>query len=159
MAKRQCRRLTPEVRREICRLKAMGWTNLAIARHVGQATGTVSYVIAPFGGVFRRELLEQRPSGRLTIEDRVEIYTGIRDGLSFTAIAAQLAKSVSTISREVGGQAGRVGYQPVAGHQSALERARRPKPCKLELNPLLARRVIGDLRSVDRDWGWIVCTR
>lgn len=147
MTKRQCRRLTPEVRREICRLKAKGWTNLAIASHVGQATGTVSYVIAPFGGVFRRELLEARPSGRLTLEDRVEIYTGIQAELSFTEIAAQLAKAVSTISREVGGRAGRASYQPVAAHQRALERARRPKPCKLELHPGLADRVIADLRA------------
>ncbi|MEY2400466.1 MAG: hypothetical protein QOJ08_577 [Ilumatobacteraceae bacterium] len=147
MAKRQHRRLTPEVRREICRLKAKGWSNLAIARQVGQATGTVSYVIAPFGGVFRRELLEARPTGRLTIEDRVEIYTGIQAGLSFTAIAAQVTKSVSTISREVGGRAGRGAYQPVRCHHRALERARRAKPCKLELNPLLSARVIADLRA------------
>jgi transposase, IS30 family len=147
MAKRRYRRLTPEVRREICRLKAKGWPNLAIARRVGQATGTVSYVIAPFGGVFRRDLLEARPSGRLTIEDRVQIYSGIQAGLSFTAIAAQLGKSVSTISREVGGRHGRAGYQPVGCHRRALERARRPKPCKLELNPILGERVIADLRA------------
>jgi IS30 family transposase len=147
MTKRRYRRLTPEVRREICRLKAKGWPNLAIARQIGQAQSTVQYVVAPFGGVFRRELLEARPSGRLTIEDRVEIYTGIQAGLSLTAIATQLAKSVSTISREVGGQAGRAGYQPVACHRRALQRARRPKPCKLELNPLLSARVIGDLRA------------
>jgi IS30 family transposase len=147
MAKRRYRRLTPEVRREICRLKAKGWPNTSIAREVGQAASTVHYVVRPFGGVFRRELLEARPSGRLTIEDRVEIYTGIVAGLSFTAIAAQLAKSVSTISREVGGRHGRAGYQPVACHRRALERARRPKPSKLELNPLLGARVIADLRA------------
>jgi transposase, IS30 family len=147
MAKRRCRRLTPEVRREICRLKAKGWTNLAIARHVGQAQSTVHYVVAPFGGVFRRDMLEARPSGRLTIKDRVEIYLGLQAGLSFTAIADQLAKSVSTISREVGGRAGRSSYQPVACHERALERARRPKPCKLELNSLLSARVISDLRA------------
>ena len=84
--------MTPEVRREIYRLKAAGRSNLAIAREVGQATGTVLYVVAPFGGVFRRELLEPRPSGRLTIEDRVEILTGIQAGLSFTAIAGQLGQ-------------------------------------------------------------------
>ena len=147
MAKRRYRRLTPEVRREICRLKAKGRSNLSIAGQVGQAESTVHYVVAPFGGVFRRELLEARPSGRLTIEDRVEIYTGIQAELSFTAIAAQLVKAVSTISREVGGRAGRAGYQPVAAHCRALERARRPKPCKLELNPGLAGRVIADLRA------------
>ena len=147
MAKRRYRRLTSEVRREICRLKAKGWSHAAIAREVGQSTGSVHYAVRPFGGVFRRELLEARPSGRLTIKDRIEIYAGIRDGLSFSAIAVQLAKSVSTISREVGGQAGRAGYQPVACHQRALDRARRPKPCKLELNPLLSARVIADLRA------------
>jgi transposase, IS30 family len=147
MAKRRWRRLTPEVRREICRLKAKGWSHAAIAREVGQSTGSVHYAVRPFGGVFRRELLEARPSGRLSIDDRVEIYVGIQAGLSFTQIAGQLDKAVSTISREVGGRAGRAGYQPVACHQRALQRARRPKPCKLELNPLLSARVIGDLRA------------
>src|SRR3954470_18473620 len=147
MAKRRYRRLTPEVRREICRLKAKGWPNLAIARQIGQAQSTVQYVVAPFGGVFRRDLLAARPSGRLTIEDRVEIYTAIHAGLSFTAIAAQLAKAVSTISREVGGRRGRASYQPVTCHRRAINRARRPKPYKLELNAVLAERVIADLRA------------
>ena len=147
MAKRRYRRVTPEVRREICRLKAKGWSHAAIAREVGQSTGSVHYAVRPFGGVFRRELLEARPSGRLTIEDRVAIYTGILAGLSFTAIAAQLDKAVSTVSREVGGRHGRITYQPVVCHRRALERARRPKPSKLELNPLLAERVIADLRA------------
>lgn len=147
MAKRRYRRVTPEVRREICRLKAKGWSHAAIAREVGQSMGSVHYAVRPFGGVFRRELLEARPTGRLTIKDRIEIYAGIRDGLSFTAIAAQIDKSVSTISREVGGRSGRAGYQPVACHQRGLDRARRPKPCKLELNPVLGARVIADLRA------------
>jgi transposase, IS30 family len=147
MAKRRYRRLTPEVRREICRLKAMGRSNRSIAAQVGQADSTVQYVVAPFGGVFRRELLESRPTGRLTIKDRVDIYVGINDMLTFTDIAGQLAKAVSTISREVGGRAGRASYEPVAAHHRALERARRPKPSKLESNPGLARRVIADLRA------------
>jgi IS30 family transposase len=139
--------LTPEVRREICRLKSKGWSNKAIAGQVGQGIGTVNYVVRPFGGVFRRDLLEARPSGRLTLEDRIEIYTGIQAGLSFTTIAAQLVKAVSTISREVGGRHGRAGYQPVKCHRRAFQRARRPKPCKLEINPVLAERVIADLRA------------
>jgi transposase, IS30 family len=83
----------------------------------------------------------------LTLEDRIEIYTGIQAGLSFTAIAAQLAKSVSTVSREVGGRHGRAGYQPVKCHRRAVQRARRPKPGKLAINPVLAERVIADLRA------------
>lgn len=146
--KRRFRYLTPEVRREICRLKARGWSHKAIARHVGQGAGTVGYVVRPFGGVFRRELLEARPSGRLTIEQRIEIYAGIQADETFSAIAERIGKAVSTVSREVGGRAGRSGYQPVAAHRRALERARRPKVRKLDENPVLAERVITDLRAL-----------
>ena len=45
--KRRFRYLTPEVRREICRLKAKGWSNKVIAGEVGQGIGTVNYVVAP----------------------------------------------------------------------------------------------------------------
>jgi IS30 family transposase len=139
--------LTPEVRREICRLKAKGWSNKVIAGRIGQGIGTVNYVVRPFGGVFRRELLDPRPSGRLTLEDRIEIYTGIQSKSSFTTIAGRLGKAVSTVSREVGGRRGCAGYQPIAAHRRALERARRPKACKLEINPALAERVTADLRA------------
>jgi IS30 family transposase len=135
------------VRREICRLKSKGWSNKVIAAQVGQGVGTVNYVVRPFGGVFRRDLLEPRSAGRLTLEDRIEIYTGIQAGSSFTAIAAQLGRSVSTVSREVGGRHARAGYQPVKCHRRAFQRARRPKPGKLEINPVLAERVIADLRA------------
>ena len=147
MGKRRYRRVTPEVRREICRLKAKGWSHAAIARHVGYSTGSVHYAVRPFGGVFRRELLEARPTGRLTIEDRVQIYSSLQAGLSFTVIAAQLGKAVSTVSREVGGRHCRDSYRPVACHHRALQRARRPKPSKLELSPALSARVIADLRA------------
>lgn len=146
--KRRFRYLTPEVRREICRLKSRGMSNAVIARRVGQGIGTVNYVVRPFGGVFRRELLEPRPTGRLTVENRIEIYAGLQANETFTAIAAKLGTSVSTVSREVGGREGRACYQPVVSHRRALERARRPKTRKLDANPVLAEHVIADLRAL-----------
>jgi IS30 family transposase len=48
-----------------------------------------------------------------------------------TAIARRLAKSTSTISREVANNGGRVLYRAVAAHGAAYGRARRPKTPKL----------------------------
>ena len=146
--KRRFRYLTPEVRREICGLKAHGMSNVAIARQVGQGIGTVNYVVRPFGGVFRRELLDARPTGRLTIENRIEIHVGLQANETFTAIAATIGASVSTVSREVGGRHGRARYQPVTAHRRALDRARRPKTRKLDANPVLAEHVMTDLRAL-----------
>lgn len=148
MAKRRYRRLTPEMRREIYRLRAKGLSHRQISAVVGQAWGTVQYVLAPLGGVFRTELLRDRPEGRLSLENRVEIYTSIREGVSFTAIALRIGFSVSTVSREVGGIAGRATYRPLDAHAAALDRARRPKPTKLASNQRLCARVIEDLTSL-----------
>ena len=140
--------MTAETRRWIYRLKATGVSNAEIGRRVGQAASTVNYVVRPFGGVFRPEILAPRPPGRLSLEDRVAILLGLQAEASFTTIAGQVGKSVSTISREVGGKAGRDSYRPVKAHEQALRRARRPKPSKLTLNPVLGARVIRSLRAL-----------
>ena len=69
MAKRRWRRLTPEVRREICRLRAKGWANLAIARHVGQAESTVGlFKLEPDGKTASRVNVKLGRSSVSTIE-------------------------------------------------------------------------------------------
>jgi transposase, IS30 family len=140
--------LTDETRRMIYRLKAGGLSNREIGRRVGQGASTVNYVVRPFGGVFRTEVRAARPTGRLSIDDRVLIFSGLKTGLTFTEISVQVGKSVSTISREVGGCSGRSSYQPVKAHERALCSARRPKATKLGDNPGLAERVITDLRAL-----------
>ena len=121
MGRRRYRRLTPQMREEICLLRATGLSHRAIAMVVGQAAATVAYVVAPFGGVFRGGVLEGRPAGRLSLADRIEILAGLREQASFTAIAARIGKSVSTVSREVGGRGGRDRYRPVVAQQRAIE--------------------------------------
>ena len=142
------RMMTAETRRWIYRLKAAGVSGGEISRRVGQAQSTVYLALRPLGGVFRPEILSPRPPGRLSLEDRVTILIGLQAGLTFTIIAGQVGTSISAISREIGGKAGRDSYRPVKAHQQALLRARRPKPTKLTLNPVLGARVIRNLRAL-----------
>lgn len=75
---------------------------------------------------------------RLCLSDREEISRGLVAGESFRSIAVRLGRDVSTISREVGGVAGRDRYRAVQAHQGALDRAARPKRNKFEQLPVLA---------------------
>ena len=84
---------------------------------------------------------------RLTLADRRVIENGCRAGYSFTAIADLIAKSVSTVSREVGGKAGRGTYRAEVAQVRTEERARRPKATKLETNTVLRDRVEAGLEA------------
>jgi len=148
VALRVWRRLTAEKRREIYRLAARGWSRAEIAKAVGQGHGTVQYVLAPFAGVIRRSLRDDPTGHRLSMADRADIFAGLREGLSFTAIAERIGFSVATVSREVGGVAGRDSYRPVDAQEGSWQCARRPKPRKLASNPVLCARVIRDLEAL-----------
>ena len=89
------------------------------------------------------------PSGfRLSLADRASIENGCQAGLSFTTIAAVIGKSASTISREVGGRAGRESYRAELAQVRAEDRAHRPKATKLEANPALRDRVDAGLEAL-----------
>lgn len=89
---------------------------------------------------------------RLSLEEREEISRMLAGGQSFGAIARQLGRSVSTISREVvkgGGR--RLAYRAVRSHRraaGAAQRRRRGKR-KLWLRPVLAQMVLEKLQ-----WRW-----
>jgi IS30 family transposase len=74
----------------------------------------------------------------LSCEEREEISRGIAAGKSIRAIAAELARSPSTIARELARNGGRQRYRAAEADRRALERARRPQRCKLARNPALA---------------------
>jgi len=136
----------------VIRLAAEGATYAQILEQVDVSVGTVANVLRPFGGVFRGRDWDPPQRGgvrrRLSLEERVAIRIGIERGRSFSAIAAELGRPTSTISREVGGRQERDCYQPVVAHRQAYQRARRPKTAKLIANPQLAARVIADLRQL-----------
>lgn len=109
--------------------------------------GAITRIIKPLGGVIRPEMWNPS-SARLSLDDRVNIRLWLEADMTFTAIAERLGRAVSTISREVGGKAGRACYQPVEAHRRAGERAKRPKATVLEANPVLCERVIEDLQRL-----------
>ncbi len=53
---------------------------------------------------------------RLTAVDRVKIELGLRDGLSLTAVAAELGRPKGTISKEIARNGGRRTYDADAAH-------------------------------------------
>jgi IS30 family transposase len=135
------------MRRDIIRLSSKGLSREAIAAQVDVAQGTVSNVLRPLGGVVRPEMWCPS-SARLSLDDRVNIKIWVEAGESFREIGRRIGRAASTISREVGGVAGRRTYAPMAAHRHAFDRARRPKPTKLAANHRLCARVIGDLEQL-----------
>jgi IS30 family transposase len=65
------------------------------------------------------------------------------------AIARQLRRAPSTISRELRRNGDPKGYRMTTSDQAAWDRALRPKMCKLACHPMLARAVSAKLR---RKW-------
>jgi len=110
-----------------------------VARTAGCSLRTIMRVVAGQG---KREQRQTRwcPGARRLLQEREEISLGLRRGDSFTAVAAQLGRSTSTVSREVNANGGRDGYRAWRAHDGAYERARRPKAAKL-CCPRLARQV------------------
>jgi IS30 family transposase len=78
-----------------------------------------------------------RSSKHLSLEDREEISRGLVCGESFTQIARRLGREPSTVSREVNRNGGRQNYRAASADRATCERARRPKPTKLDQQPAL----------------------
>ena len=60
----------------------------------------------------------------LTREERYQIHSLKRHGVSLARIAAELSRNRSTISRELQRNAGSTGYKPAQAHDKALARQR-----------------------------------
>lgn len=143
--RRRWRRMPSEVRREVIRLSGEGLTFDQIREQVDISMGAISCVLRPLGGVIRRESLVGSCPRLLSIDERHEIFEGLRLGESFRSIGARLGRAPSTISREVAANGGREGYRPHRAHDRAYEMRRRPKITKLETYPQLWERVEADL--------------
>lgn len=147
MAKRSWRRITPAVRREIMRLAAKGATTREIGEAVSRSYGAISGVLAPLGGVIRRDDW-QPSSARLSLDDRVEIRLGLERAETYEAIGQRLGRHRSTVCREVVTNGGRNDYRPMDAHRAAAKRARRPRPTRLSVRPALCDRVVADLERL-----------
>ena len=132
MAKRRVRwrRMPPQVRDEVIRLAAQGLSYKQIRARVDISAGSVQNVLAPLGGVIRKDMLACT-GRRLSLAERVEIALALERGWSYRRIGEQLGRAASTVCREVNAGGGRDHYRPVPAHQRAVAAARRPKPRKL----------------------------
>ena len=144
---RKPRPVLVEDRRQIWRLAAQGVPPQRIAPLVDRQYSVVRLVLKPMGGVVRRELAEHRARRGLSLEDRVEVALGLRQGESFASIAARVGRHRTSVWREVSANGGRGGYRPVLAQRRAERLARRPKPTKLASRPGLAERVRADLEQ------------
>ncbi len=136
------RKLSPEQASEVRKLRKQGLTFKEIGARYGCSWHTV-WRMAPGPGHGLRpgrprdEVRIWHPGpGRLGLDEREEIGRGLVAGESFSAIAARLGRSVSSISREVEANGGRRHYRCVRAHVRAYQRARRPKGAKLDHGPL-----------------------
>lgn len=114
------------------------------AAAVGVDRKTVFHRIVEVGGLRPRRVVGS--SSRLSFEDRVHVEVALAQGRSMRAIAADLGRAPSTISREVArGRDGRGRYRAKRAHAVAFAAAARPQPRKIDANPRLRARVVADL--------------
>jgi Helix-turn-helix domain len=126
----------PERRRErLWELWAQGHSIHAIAREMGTFRPSVTRYLNSTGGV--RPLPRRRSERCLSAAEREEISRGLARGESFRAIARQIGRPHTTVSREVKRHGGRRRYRARSAEAAAWRRARRPKPSKLAANARL----------------------
>ncbi len=128
----------------------------SIGRRFDRQSSSVFSVISPTGGIRPAD----RTRGRLalSLSEREEISRGLSVKHSLRAIARQLGRAPSTISREVSRNGGSAAYRAAVSDQAAWDRALRPKPCKLACHPTLGRTVSMKLRrkwSPEQIAGWL----
>ncbi len=128
----------------------------SIARSFDRSSSSIHGQIAPTGGI-RPPQRKRRPQA-LSLEEREEISRGIVADLSIRAIASQLGRSPSTVSREITRNGGYQYYRAAQAENNAWDRAQRPKLCKLVLNRRLSRKVESKLQikwSPQQIAGWL----
>jgi IS30 family transposase len=127
-----------------------------IAQLFDRNHSSVQGILAPTGGI--RPAPRRRSRLALTLAEREEISRAVVAGHSMRAIAVQLGRAASTISREIKRNGGQESYRASQADESAWDRGRRPKTCKLAQNRALARIVAGKLQrrwSPQQVAGWL----
>ena len=115
-----------------------------IAQLFDRNHSSIQPILAATGGI--RPVPRCRSRLALTLAEREEISRAVVAGHSIRAIAEQLGRAPSTVSREIKRNGGRECYRASQADQSAWDRGRRPKAGKLVENRLLARIVAGKLQ-------------
>jgi IS30 family transposase len=128
----------------------------SIARSFDRFHTSVQSILTANGGFRPRP--RTRSVRTLSLSERETISRGIASKLSMRAIAEQLGRSPSTVSREIQRNGGYAAYRAHQADEAAWDRACRPKSCKLVENPTLARIVTRKLElawSPEQIAGWL----
>jgi len=137
-------RYTTQQKEEMWDRWKRGESLTAIGRAFDRPSSSIFGQLSPSGGI--RPPPRRRSRLALSLAEREEISRGVVGHLSLRAIAAQLGRSPSTISREINRNGSTGNYRATQAEQSAWDRAHRPKPCKLAGNRLLSRIVAAKLQ-------------
>lgn len=127
-----------------------------IAQLFDRNHSSIQRILAETGGI--RPVPRRRSRLALTLAEREEISRSLAAGQSIRLIARRLERAPSTISREVSRNGGQQCYRATQADQTAWDRARRPKLCKLALFPKLAQVVAEKLQmqwSPEQIAGWL----
>ena len=141
---------------EVWDRRGRGESSKAIGRALDRGGSSIHQQLAVYGGI--RPQPRCRSSRALTLSEREEISRGIAARQSIRSIARLLGRAPSTVSREIGRNAGYDKYRASAADEQAWERARRRKPCRLVTCPRLRELVEEKLREVwspEQIAGWL----
>jgi transposase, IS30 family len=122
----------------------------ASVREVARAFGCSVRTVQRIGGeaaVARRRV--GHSGYRLSFCEREQILIGVVSGRSVRAIARELGRAPSTVSREIRACGGRERYRLLGAERGAQARLARPKPSKLSRSPRLLAAVEAGLEA-----GW-----
>lgn len=125
-----------EVRARFFTARASGATLRQAVAAAGVSKTTGHYWLTQSGGV-RPRARKPRPGLRLSLEERETISRGLAAKRTLTAIACELGRPVSTVSREVERNSGLNGYRAARADRLAVLRTARPRAGKLANNAVL----------------------
>jgi len=148
--------LSLQAKAELWNRRKQGESLSDIARALRKNGGSIFGVLRLRGGI--APALRRRSRLVLTFEEREEISRGIAAGLSVRALAKDIGRAPSTISREIAKNGSRVNYRGGEADAKAWDRAKRPKKCVLSTNHKLCSIVAGKLKlqwSPQQIAGWL----
>jgi transposase, IS30 family len=143
-ASRRGNPLNPLERAEVARQVSEGARQRDVAEGLGCSPITV-WRICEQARLRRRRVLHSK--FRLSFAEREQISRGLAGAKSAHAIARELGRAPSTISREIARCGGRARYRALSAERRAQERLRRPKPTKLSRSARLCEAVEAGLRE------------
>ena len=136
--------LTVAEKAEIWIRRGRGEPVWMIARHMGRSRWAVRDQVTSTGGVPPHK--PERSRRELTMGEREELSRGLAVGKSCRAMAANMGRAPSSVSREVRRNGGRECYRAAQADEAAVQRRRRPKLSKLALSGQLRAEVEAGLK-------------